>query len=155
MRTDSDAQTHHAARFVDAPPQRVYEALTRAGELVQWLPPHGATGRIDEFEPRPGGRIRITLTFESATGKSSEHSDVVEGHFVELVPAQRVVQAFSFDAPDPEFAGVMRMTWQLAPMRSGTQVQVTATDVPPGIRREDHEPAMASSLEKLAAFVEG
>jgi uncharacterized protein YndB with AHSA1/START domain len=145
--------THTAMRFVPAPPEVVYEALVRPERLVRWLPPQGSTGQVDAFEPRAGGRIRITLRFATAPGKSGEHTDVIEGRFVELVPGERVVQAFSFRSDAPEFAGVMTMRWELVRQDGGTRVTVTAQDVPRGIAREDHEKGMASSLENLAAFV--
>lgn len=153
MHADRDDSRHRSERVVPAGPDAVYAALTQADRLVQWLPPEGASGRIDVFEPHAGGRIRITLTFAQATGKTSSHADVVEGRFVELVPAQRVVQEFSFRSDDPAFAGVMRMAWQLHAQADGTRVEVTASDVPRGIGRADHEQAMASSLARLAAFV--
>lgn len=144
---------HAATRFVPAPPEVVYEAFVRPERLVRWLPPQGATGQVDVFEPRAGGRIRITLRFASAPGKSGDHTDVVEGLFVELSPGERIVQAFSFQSDAPEFAGVMTMRWAFARQDGGTRVTVTAEDVPRGIAREDHEKGMASSLENLAAFV--
>ncbi len=148
-------RTHEAECFVPVPPHLVYEALVRPEQLVQWLPPQGATGRIALFEPRPGGRIRMTLVFAAAAGKSSSDSDVIEGRFVELVPGERMVQALSFRSEDPRFAGVMTMTWQLHAASGGTRVQVTATDVPPGIAREEHEQGMAASLANLRAYLAG
>jgi hypothetical protein len=46
------------------------------------------------------------------------------------------------------------MTWHLAATGAGTEVTVTATDVPPGIDQADHEAGIASSLANLAAYVE-
>jgi hypothetical protein len=51
-------------------------------------------------------------------------------------------------------AGTMTMTWELEPRADGTVLSVTAEDVPVGIRAEDHEPGLASSLSDLAAMVE-
>ena len=146
-------RTHRAQCFVPAAPHAVHEALVRPEQLVRWLPPQGATGRIDVFEPRPGGRIRLTLHFAARAGKSSADTDVIEGRFIELVPDRRVVQAFSFASDDPRFAGVMTMTWQLDAVSGGTQVQVTACDVPTGIARAEHEQGMASSLANLRAWL--
>jgi uncharacterized protein YndB with AHSA1/START domain len=44
-RSDSDSRTHMASRFIAAAPDAVYQALVRPEQLVQWLPPAGATGR--------------------------------------------------------------------------------------------------------------
>jgi hypothetical protein len=60
---------------------------------------------------------------------------VVEVGFAELVPPERVVQQAVFEADDPSYAGTMTMTWHLAAAGDGTEVSVTATDVPPGINQ--------------------
>jgi uncharacterized protein YndB with AHSA1/START domain len=153
MKSDDEDRTHRAHCLVPAPPEVVYEALVSPQQLVRWLPPRGATGHIDLFEPRAGGRIRITLVFAAAAGKSSANTDVVEGRFVALAPGEGVVQAFSFASDDPRFAGEMTMTWELHAAPGGTQVQVTASNVPAGIAREEHERGMASSLENLRAWL--
>lgn len=153
MKSNDEDRTHRAQCLVPAPPQVVYEALVRPERLVQWLPPQGATGHIDVFEPWAGGRIRITLVFARNPGKSSANTDVIEGRFVALAPGERVVQAFSFASEDPRFAGEMKMTWELHAAPGGTNIQVTASNVPAGIAREEHERGMAASLENLRAWL--
>jgi uncharacterized protein YndB with AHSA1/START domain len=99
----------------------------------------------------------MVLTYERAghtPGKSSEHSDVVEGRFVELVPNVRVVQEIDFESDDPAFAGTMRMIWSLVPVAGGTEVAIACENVPEGVSKEDHAVGLKSSLENLAAFVE-
>lgn len=148
-----DDRTHTASRFIPAPPGLVYGALVDPQRLVRWLPPQGATGRIDAFDARPGGRFRITLTFAAGGGKATADTDVVEGRFVELVPGERVRSETTFRSDDPSFAGTMTMTWELATKSAGTLVTVTARDVPRGISRAEHEKGIASSLDNLAAFL--
>lgn len=109
---------------------------------------------IQVFEPRIGGRFQMTLIFASTPGKSTDNTDVVVGRFVDLVPRQRIVQAFEFDSPDPAFAGTMTMRWELESAAGGTVVTVVAESVPPGISQADHEAGMHSSLAHLAAYVE-
>jgi len=87
-------------------------------------------------------------------GKTSDATDVVDVVFAELVPSRRMVQQAVFEADDPSYAGTMTMTWQLAAAGDGTEVTVTATDVPPGIDQAAHEEGIASSLAHLAAYVE-
>ncbi|MGW7265926.1 SRPBCC domain-containing protein [Streptomyces sp. NPDC054842] len=146
-----------AARLIAAPPAAVYAALVRKESLEVWLPPDGMSGRIERWDPRPGGGFRMVLTYLDATdspGKSSGATDVVEVEFAELVPPERVVQRAVFEADDPSYAGTMTMTWRLDAAGTGTEAAVTATDVPPGIEQAVHEAAMASSLAHLAAHVE-
>ncbi|MGW5328079.1 SRPBCC family protein [Streptomyces sp. NPDC004014] len=150
-------RTDRADRFIAAPPAAVYGALLDRESLEAWLPPDGMRGRIERWDPRPGGGFRMVLTYLDplgAPGKTSRETDVVDVGFAELVPSERVVQSAVFAADDPSYAGTMTMTWQLTAVGDGTEVSVTATDVPPGIDQAAHEAGIASSLANLASYVE-
>lgn len=125
--------------------------------LERWLPPEGMAGRIGRFDPRPGGRFRMELTYLDAAGspgKTSSSQDVTEVEIAALQPDARVVWRIDFASDDPAFAGTMTMTWALAEVEGGTEVSVRADDVPPAISASDHEAGIASSLANLAAYVE-
>jgi uncharacterized protein YndB with AHSA1/START domain len=147
-----------ASRIILASRQTIYQAFLDPETLVSWLPPGGMRGHIYAFDAREGGTYRMTLTYEGAThsvsGKTSEHSDVVRGRFLELVPDTRIVQLVEFESEDPTFAGAMTMTWSLAAVPGGTEVTITCENVPEGIRQEDHDAGLRSTLENLAAFTE-
>jgi uncharacterized protein YndB with AHSA1/START domain len=151
MRTDT------ATRFVPAPPDAVYLAFVEAEALMAWLPPRGMSGRILLFEPWEGGRYRIELALEGEgrclTGKTTGRTDVTSGRFLEMIPGRRIAQAVEFESDDPAFAGTMVMTWSLEPAGEGTQVSVSASDVPSGISAADHAAGLASSLENLERFL--
>lgn len=147
-----------ASRIIAAAPAVLYRAHLDPQALICWLPPNGMTGRIEKFEPRVGGTYRMVLTHEqslhSAPGKTTDHSDVVQGRFVELVQDKLIAQVVQFESDDPAFAGDMKITWTLTPMASGTKVVVRCENVPPGVRPEDHAAGLASSLANLAAYCE-
>lgn len=150
-------RTDRAGRLIAAPPETVYAALLDRESLETWLPPDGMRGRIEWWDPRPGGGFRMILTYLDSTGspgKTSDATDVVDVAFAGLVPPERVVQQAVFGADDPSFAGTMTMTWHMAAVGDGTEVTVTATDVPPGIDQAAHESGIASSLANLASCVE-
>lgn len=143
-----------ASRIIAAPRDVIYAALVDPEALRTWLPPEGMTGEILEFDPRPGGAFRMELRYpEAGHGKTTDDSDLVEAEFAELVPGERVVQLVRFRSDDPDFAGTMRMVWDLEPMPEGTRVIILAEDVPPGIRAEDHAVGLRSSLENLDRYV--
>jgi uncharacterized protein YndB with AHSA1/START domain len=148
-----------ASRMIEAPPRNIYEAFIDLNALVSWLPPKGMTARLDGYEPREGGRYRMILTYDqtdhSAPGKTSEHSDAVRGRFLELIPNERIVQLVEFESKDPAFTGEMKMTWTFTAAPAGTRVSVRCENVPEGIRPEDHEAGLKSTLENLAALTEG
>lgn len=152
--TLSTGRRDTASRLIKASPRAIYEAFVSREAVAKWLPPQGATMEVQTFEPWAGGRFQMTLTFAGIPGKSTANTDVVVGRFVELVPPQRIVQAFEFDSPDPAFAGTMTMRWALDASVGGTVVTVTAENVPAGISQADHEKGMGSSLANLAAYVE-
>lgn len=147
-----------ASRDLAAPPDRVFRALTTREAVQSWLPPSGARGIVQAFEPRAGGAFRLTLVFdtpgETGTRKSSSSTDVVDGEFLDVVPNELVRQRFTFRSQDPSFAGAMVMTWRLTPTAIGTHVDLAAENVPAGVSPRDHEVGMASSLGNLAGYVE-
>jgi uncharacterized protein YndB with AHSA1/START domain len=151
-------RTDSASRVIMASPRTIYRAFLDPEALVSWLLPEGMKGQLDVFEPRKGGTYRMALTYEgsdhSTPGKTSEHSDVVRGQFLELVPDERIVQQVEFESDDPAFAGAMTMTWTLAAIPGGTKVTVLCENVPEGIQPEDHASGLRSTLENLAAFTE-
>ncbi|MGW3410171.1 SRPBCC family protein [Streptomyces sp. NPDC000888] len=155
-------RTDRASRLIAASPVAVYGALLDRESLEAWLPPDGMRGRVERWDPRPGGGFRMVLTYLDASGspgKTSDATDVVDVAFADLVPSERVVTRAVFEADDPAYAGTMTMTWHLSADGDGdgdgTEVTVTATDVPPGIDQAAHEAGIASSLANLAAYVEG
>ena len=147
-------RTDRATLEIAASPDAIYAAFVDPEALMRWLPPRGMTGRILEYEFRPGGRYRLALTrgddAPENAGKTSGRTDVTTGRFLALEPGKRIVQSVEFASDDPAFAGEMRMTWAFEPTATGTRVTVTAENVPPGIEKSDHDAGLRSSLENLA-----
>jgi uncharacterized protein YndB with AHSA1/START domain len=124
-------------------------------QFALWIAPEGAHASIDRFDPRPGGSLQITLTFDRPCGgKTTANTDTVAGRFLDLHKDRRVRQALVFESDDPALAGTMTMTWELTPAAGGTAVEVVAKNVPAGIPEEDHRVGMESSLANLARLVE-
>lgn len=152
------SRTDTASRVIAASPDRVYAVLVDPEALATWLPPDGMSGRFEHFDAGPGGSYRLVLTYADATaapGKATADSDVLEARFVDVVPGVRVVQEVDFVSDDPAFAGTMVMTWSVEAVDAGTRVEFRADHVPVGISAENHAAGLASSLENLAAYLEG
>lgn len=155
-RTPPRGRTDRAHAVVPAPREQVYAALLDRDALAAWLPPAGMTGRVLELDARPGGTLRMELTYlDDTPGKSGEHRDVTESTFVELEPDVRVTQRVHFRSDDPAFAAPMTMTWSLSDHRDGTRIDIRADDVPHAISAEDHATGLASSLANLAGHLTG
>ena len=118
----------------------------------------GMTGHIDTFDAREGGTYRMILTYNdtdhSAPGKSSDNTDVIEGKFLEFVHDEKVVRWSNLSLRIP-LCGFMKMTWALEPLTEGTQVTIVCENVPEGVRKEDHDEGLRSTLENLAESTEG
>lgn len=153
----SNNRIDSASRVILASPKAIYQAFLDPEALSSWLPPKGMSARIDVFEPRQGGSYKLTLMYEadhSNPGKTSDHTDVSQGRFLELVPDTKIVLAGQFDSEDPAFAGEMIQTWYLEAVLEGTKVTIVCENVPEGIRKEDHDEGLGSTLENLAQFIE-
>lgn len=125
--------------------------------MESWLPPRGMTGRMLAFDFREGGFYRMRLTYNDADhppGKSSESSDEVEVRFLKLIKDTCIEQGVVFNSENPGFSGSMKVTWTFLPVPQGTEVTVRCENVPEGIRPDDHEAGLASTLENLAEFTE-
>ncbi len=100
----------------------------------------------------------MILTYDDVpdvSAKSSADSDIVEARYIEIANDDRVVQAVDFESDDPALAGTMVLTWAVHPSDTGTRVEFIVEHVPDGISGEDHAAGMTSSLENLAAHLEG
>jgi len=146
------------SRIIRAPRKAVYQAFLDRDAVASWLPPETMTGHVHTFEPREGGKFRMSLTYQdpkhSPGGKTSEDTDTFQGRFFELVPDEKIVWVVEFESQDPGFAGEMRITFSLADADGGAEVVVLCEDVPNGVRPEDNEMGCRSSLQKLAALIE-
>ena len=135
----------------------VYRLLVDPTAIATWKVPDGMAARIHAFEPREGGAIRVSLTYveESATGKTSEHTDTYRGRFVRLVPNEQVVEADEFETTDPAMQGEMVSTITLTDSpNGGTDVVGLHEGIPPGVSLADNETGWRMALAKLAALAE-
>lgn len=118
--------------------------------------PEGMTSHVHLFEPREGGRFRISLTYDSTTkaGKTEAHTDTHHGRFVRLVPDAEVVQVTEFETSDPRLRGEMTITFELAAKDGGTDLDARHEGIPPGVPPADNETGWSMALAKLAKLVE-
>jgi uncharacterized protein YndB with AHSA1/START domain len=145
-------------RHVNAPRDVVYRALIDPTAVAEWKVPDGMTGHIHQFEPREGGLIRVSLTYDEPTsaGKSSSHTDTYHGRFVTLVPNEQVVELDEFETDDPRLRGEMRITITLTDADDGgTDVVAVHEGLPAGLSAADNEIGWRMALDKLSALVEG
>jgi uncharacterized protein YndB with AHSA1/START domain len=146
-----------ANQLVRAPRSAVYAALLDPRATATWRVPDDMTARVSEWEPVPGGRFRVSLTYraEDRTGKTEGATDTYSGEFTKLVPDEQVVERIEFETDDPALQGAMTMTWTLREVEGGTEVDLLHEGLPDVVPPEDNATGTRMSLTKLAAYVEG
>lgn len=53
------------SQFIAAPPGAVYRALLDPRLIERWRVPSGMRAEVHEFDVRPDGRFRVSLTYEA------------------------------------------------------------------------------------------
>jgi uncharacterized protein YndB with AHSA1/START domain len=152
----SPGRTTRITRRFSAPAAVVYRALLDVDCVKRWKFPAGMSIHVHEFEPREGGRFRVSLTYHdsSAAGKTVNNTDTYCGHFEQLVAARQVVEVLEFETANPSFAGQMRITYALTEQDGHACLVATHENVPAGVPLEDNELGWSMALERLAALVE-
>ena len=72
-------------RVIDAPRERVFEAMSDPKQVVKWWGPNGFTTTIHEMDVRPGGVWRHTMHGPDGTDYPNKSI------FVEIVKPERIV----------------------------------------------------------------
>jgi uncharacterized protein YndB with AHSA1/START domain len=142
---------------IRAPRKYVYQALIDPEAIAKWKVPQGMTCQVHSFEPREGGKFRISLQHDApaAVGKTSSHTDTYHGHFATLVPDERVVEISEFETSNPALQGEMTISFTLHDAVGGTDLVAVHDGLPRGVSAMDNELGWNMALAKLTALVEG
>jgi uncharacterized protein YndB with AHSA1/START domain len=125
--------------FIDAPPARVYELLTDAGLIVEWMAP------VADLDPSPGGSVTWTHL----------NGDSVIGAFVELVPARRIVFTYGWDRAEVGIPpGSTTVEIDLHPRNGGTELHLVHRGLS-GPLADAHGGGWSIYLTRLTAVAEG
>jgi uncharacterized protein YndB with AHSA1/START domain len=124
---------------IAASPARIYELLTDAALLVEWMAPHA------ELDARPGGALTWT----------HHNGDRVVGTFVELVPERRIVFTYGWDREDVRIPpGSTTVEINLRPCDDGTEVHLVHRGLA-GPMADAHSGGWDNYLARLEAVAEG
>lgn len=134
-------------RVLKAPPERVYRAFLSPEALAKWLPPHGFTCAVHQFEPREGGQFKMSFT-----NLTTQQSNSFGGEFLELIPNERIHYTDGFD--DPGLPGTMHVTVSLKPVSCGTELSIIQEGIPVVIPVEMCYLGWQESLALLTLLVE-
>jgi len=153
----TNKRTDTISGIIKASPERIYKALIDPAAIEKWRAPEGMQCVIYEFDPQPGGIYRMALEYKgphATAGKSSADTDVVKGRFLEMETDRYVVEEVEFPSDDPAYSGIMKIKTTVEEVPEGTLVTFICSNVPTGIKKEDHEKGLASTLKNLTHFIE-
>ena len=148
--------TTRVRQYIDAPPSAVYRALLDPTAVQRWMVPDEMSSTVHEFDARPGGTFRISLTYDDPTraGKTSGSTDSFGGRFARLVPDREVVQSIVFESDDAARRTEMTVSYLIDPSGSGAMVTGIHENLPASVDPAQNELGWRMSLAKLAALVE-
>lgn len=126
------------SRRIAAPPEKVYRYFTEASRWVQW---QGVNAVI---QPEPGGELVMTMP----------NGAVARGHFVELVPNEKVIFTWGWDDHPSIPPGSSTVEVEITEVADGSLVTLTHHDLP-----EEETPLHLEGwqryIPRLAAAAEG
>jgi uncharacterized protein YndB with AHSA1/START domain len=131
-------------RRIKASPAKVWAAITRPDQMIQWWGPDAGPTLDVVADVRPGGRFSVV--FRLLNGE--EHNPT--GIYREVIPEQKLV--FSWDLPgarEPESL----VTFLLRPIDGGTELTLLHEHLPDEAARDSHEQGWNGLLDKLPPFL--
>jgi uncharacterized protein YndB with AHSA1/START domain len=149
--TDNDSIV--AEIHVDAPPDRVFKALTDDRELLRWFNDPGCPVKLWEMDARRGGRYRYVT--EKGTYVVNEVSEFeCHGEILELDPPRLLVYTWISNwHQDKSLRTIVR--WELTPDAAGTLVKVTHRGLAQEeVARKGYSSGWLGVLEKLKQFTD-
>jgi uncharacterized protein YndB with AHSA1/START domain len=149
---------------IDAPPEKVFEALTKQAQLFEWWGREPSVElELFEMDPRKGGKWR----FLGRPKKGSNHGEVGEqlkkndatefeahGEILEFQPPKRLTWSWIANWHE-DASHRTTVAWELVPAKGGTRVRVTHA----GLSREpaarkDYKGGWQGVLKLLFTFMQ-
>ncbi|MGH6910365.1 MAG: SRPBCC family protein [Phenylobacterium sp.] len=131
-------------RRIKAPPARVWAAITRPEQMLQWWGPDAGPTLSAVADVRPGGRFSIV--FRLLNG--DEHNPT--GTYRDVVSEKTLV--FTWEWPGmPERESLV--TFRLEPFDGGTELTLIHEQLPDEDARKSHEAGWSGLLDKLSEFL--
>ncbi len=119
---------------IEAPPERVFEALSDAKQLFEWWGKEPSVElSVFEMDARPGGRWRFRCkpapgakhgAVDEQLRRNGAHEFEAYGEILEYVPPRLVVWSWIANWHEQP-TRLTTVRWDLFPTRNGTRVRVT------------------------------
>ncbi len=133
-------------RRIKARPSIVFEALTTPEGIASWWGPDAGPVLFAETDVRVGGRFRVRFRMLDGT----EHEST--GEYLEVEEPKRLVMSWQWTTGgEPDEAGnLSRLSFDLEPIDSGTELTLTHAQLNTEASRVSHEQGWTGAIDKLA-----
>ncbi|MET0731106.1 MAG: SRPBCC domain-containing protein [Solirubrobacterales bacterium] len=132
----------HLEAVLDAPPERVFQALAESDQLAQWWGPAGFSSPNVDFDPRAGASYRIKM--QPPEGEAFH----LRGEFRKVEPPRRLAFTFIWEEPDPDDQETL-VTLTLEDLGGSTRLIVDQGLFATEGRLELHRNGWSESFERL------
>lgn len=131
-------------RRIKASPARIWAAITRPEQMLQWWGPDAGPTLKAEADVRPGGRFSVL--FRLLNGE--EHNPT--GIYRDVLPERKLV--FTWEWPGMRERESL-VTFLLKPLGTGTELTLIHERLPDEEARQSHEKGWSGLLDKLPTFL--
>lgn len=140
-----EATSLRLVRQYDAPPERVFDALTRPELLSQWFAPgDDFDAVVDRFQTEVGGAYRIEMRHQNG----DIHTCI--GEIQEVKRPDRLVYTWKWEGGE---MGDTLVTWELRSSGTGTELTLTHERFPNDAARDEHAKGWTGCLERLTRIL--
>ena len=131
---------------VQAPAQRVFEAMTDPNQVAEWWGPEGFTCPEVTLDVRVGGAYRIAM--QPPEGELFH----LAGEYVEVSPASHLAYTFRWEPPAPDDREtVPRLA--LRESAGATEIELTQGPFATEARRDLHEAGWTDTFARLTRYL--
>jgi len=138
---------------INAPADRVFQALTDPKQLMQWWNGDECTTEFFEMDARRGGRWRFG-TRNSKLNVNGVSQFSCQGEVLEYDPPRLLAYTWIANWHDDKTRRTV-VRWELTPSKDGTHVKVTHSGLAhEAVARKDYSGGWPGVVEMLKKFVE-
>jgi uncharacterized protein YndB with AHSA1/START domain len=136
---------------VNAPPERVFDALLDPKLICQWMGPRMMVESCEvmTLEPHVGGRFRLKM-YQRPDAPMGPAALIVTGTYQEIDPPRRLVYSWMWEHEKLESL----VAWNLKPNAGGTEVVLVHDGFASAERMQSHERGWTASMQQLAGALE-
>jgi uncharacterized protein YndB with AHSA1/START domain len=153
IRITPDQDAVVAEVLIDAPPERVFRALTDEGELIRWFTDPSCPVKFWKMDARLGGGYSYRTEKGIAVVNNIDEFEC-HGEIVEFDPPRLLVYTWVGNWHENKTLRTI-VRWELTPVNNGTHVRVTHSGLAQEeVARKDYAGGWSGALVQLKEFAE-